>query len=161
VRLPPLRERGDDVVLLAETLAQRFAKLRRQSVAPLTEADKAKLKRYDWPGNIRELQNVIERALITSPDGRRLNLERALPDSVTGRSGETPAGSARAGRDRILTAEDLKDLERTNLLRALEASEWKISGAGGAAERLGVNPNTLSSRMKALGIRRPRNAGTS
>ena len=63
-----------------------------------------------------------------------------------------PAGSP---EERILTALELRDLERRNLLRALDATGWKVSGAGGAAERLGMKPNTLSSRMKALGIRRP------
>jgi PAS domain S-box-containing protein len=157
MHVPPLRERGEDVVLLAEAFARNFARLRGGTVAPLTEAAKAKLQRYEWPGNVRELQNVIERALITSPDGRRLNLDRALPETTPGASDTRTAtrGSAIPDESRILTAGELRDLERANLLRALEAAGWKISGADGAAERLGVNPNTLSSRMKALGIRRP------
>jgi len=157
VRVPPLRERGEDVVLLAEAFARNLARRRGQTVAPLTEDGKAKLRRYEWPGNVRELQNVIERALITSPDGRRLNLDRALPETAP-RSSE-PDRAARGGAvsepGRILTATELQDLERDNLLRALEAADWKISGAGGAAERLGINPNTLGSRMRAFGIRRP------
>jgi len=116
----------------------------------LTEACKAKLRRYEWPGNVRELQNVIERAVITSPDGRRLNLDRALPESTSSLP-ETKTEDF----DRILTSGELRELERNNLVRALEAADWKISGPDGAAERLGVNPNTLGSRMKSLGIRRP------
>jgi PAS domain S-box-containing protein len=157
LHVPPLRERGEDVLLLAESFARILARNRGVTASPLTEAGRAKLLAYDWPGNVRELQNVIERALITSPDGRRLNLDRALPDSTPGapRAGVAPGASIPPGEGRILTAGELRGLERDNLVRALEASEWKISGTGGAAERLGLNPNTLSSRMKALGIRRP------
>jgi PAS domain S-box-containing protein len=138
VHVPPLRKRGADVVLLAETFARN-------------------LRQYDWPGNVRELQNVIERALITSTDGRRLNLARALPDTTL-RPGESKAVTSSpvaGGEERILTADEFRELERENLRRALEAANWKISGADGAAGRLGVNPNTLSSRMKTLGLRRP------
>jgi len=151
LRVPPLRERGDDVILLAEAFARRLARRRGGTVAPLTETGKARLRGYEWPGNVRELQNVIERALITSTDGRRLNLDRALPEARA-----VPAAPEAEREERVLTAAELRSLERENLLRALRAADWKISGADGAAERLGVNPNTLSSRMKALGIRRPR-----
>ncbi len=157
LRVPPLRERGDDVVLLAEAFTHTLARRRGVKTASLTEADRTRLRRYDWPGNVRELQNVIERALITSPDGRRLDLDRALPESASRPSGPGTSGAEPAappGEERILTAVELRDLERENLLRALRAADWKISGAGGAAERLGLKPNTLSSRMKALGIRR-------
>jgi transcriptional regulator with GAF, ATPase, and Fis domain len=148
LHLPPLRERGDDVTVLAEAFARGFAKRRGRAVAPLSADQKAKLRRYEWPGNVRELQNVIERALITSADGRTLNLERALPEA------EAPA-APQADGGRVLTATELEDFERANIARALEAAGWKISGAGGAAALLGLNPNTLSSRMKKLGIRKP------
>jgi len=157
LHVPPLRERGDDVVLLAEAFARSFARRRGNSPAPLTASGKAKLRGYEWPGNVRELQNVIERALITSPDGRGLDLARALPDATSSPAALEAAtsGSAALDEGRILTAQELRDLERDNLVRALEAARWKVSGAGGAAELLGVKPNTLGSRMKALGIRRP------
>src|SRR5262249_7690623 len=177
LRVPPLRERGEDVVLLAEAIARRLARRRGREVPALSAEDRARLLRYEWPGNVRELQNVVERALLTSIDGRRLNLARALPD--------TPAATARAARAEsgrgqaalvglvvhdveprtfaesgspgggVLTAAQLAELERANMLRALEDAGWKLAGSGGAAERLGLNPNTLASRMKALGIRRP------
>ncbi len=152
LHMPALRERDDDVVLLAEAFADRFAREGGREVAPFTDACKARLKRYDWPGNVRELQNVIERAFITSRDGRRLNLDRALPDSVV--QGAPASGTAPVDTDRILTAVELRDLDRDNLLRALEAAGGKISGPGGAAELTGLNANTLSSRLKALGIER-------
>ncbi len=151
LRVPPLRERGNDVVLLAEVFARRFARENGRTVAPLTADCRVKLKRYSWPGNVRELQNVIERALITSKDGRHLNFDRALPDTAAHPAAEV----ASPEEDRILTSTEMSDLERRNLERALAAADWKISGAGGAAELVGMNPNTLSSRIKALGIRRP------
>jgi transcriptional regulator with GAF, ATPase, and Fis domain len=127
-------------------------------VAPLTEADRERLRHYDWPGNIRELQNVIERAWITSLDGRRLNLARGLPGAAGRAStGPDPAATS-AGEARVLTAAEILELERSNTLRALEAAAWKIAGANGAAARLGLNPNTLTSRLRALGIRRPARA---
>ena len=103
---------------------------------------------YSWPGNVRELENVIERAVITSRD-RRLNLDRALPEAKGEAIPDKISG-------RILTARELQDLERENIVRALEESGWRVSGAKGAAELLGMNPSTLSSRMKALEIKRPR-----
>jgi PAS domain S-box-containing protein len=152
IRVPPLRERGDDVVLLAGLFASDFARQSGRKIAPLTPDDAARLRRYDWPGNVRELQNVVERAVLTSRDGRRLNLDRALPEALA--SGAAMHTGDAPGTDRILTVTELRDLERNNLLRALEASSWRISGAEGAAESLGMNPNTLASRIKALGIKR-------
>jgi PAS domain S-box-containing protein len=150
LRVPPLRERGDDIVLLAEAFARRFARRSGKTMAPLTPDCRAKLKRYAWPGNVRELQNVIERGIITSRDGHRMNLDRALPDAPPHEGAEVASGD----EDRILTATELRDLERRNIERALAASEGKISGVGGAAEMVGLNPNTLSSRMKALRVRK-------
>jgi len=153
IHSPPLRERGDDVVLLAESFARSLAARSGRTAPELTADCRARLLRYDWPGNVRELHNVIERAWITSPDGKRLDLERAIPDAP---ASTRPAPPARADDARIRTASEMQDFERENLVRALEAAGWKVSGAGGAAELLGLNPNTLSSRMKALGIERPR-----
>lgn len=161
LRLPPLRERGGDVVAIAEALVDRLVQKRGYEPARLTEDGRARLLAYDWPGNIRELQNVIERALVTARGGL-LDLSRALPDlgppdEVAPKVGpEASDGSSPDGTSRVLTAAEWADAERANLLRALTASCWKISGAGGAAERLGLRPSTLSSRMKALGIVRPR-----
>lgn len=149
LHVPPLRERGDDVLLLAEAFARGFAARRGREVAPLGPDDRARLRRYDWPGNVRELRNVVERAWITSVDGCRLNLARALPRAGAGAT-DPPVPDP----DRILTAEEMVALERANVERALRASAGKVSGAGGAAERLGIRPNTLHSRMKALGITR-------
>jgi len=147
VTLPPLRDRGEDIVLLADELARRFGARMGRRLAPLSPEDAARLRAYPWPGNVRELQNVIERAVITARDGR-LNLERALP---AGSAPEPPGPGAAA---RVLTAQELAELERENLRRALDAAGWQVAGETGAARMLGVAPSTLTSRMKALGVRR-------
>ena len=151
ITLPALRERGDDVVLLAEEFARQFAGRMGRRVEPLSPAMAARLKAYSWPGNVRELQNVIERAIITARDGR-LNLDRALPTTSGAEPSEIDAGPG--GPASLLTASDLARLERDNLRRALERSAWKVAGDAGAARLLGMAPSTLTSRMKALGLRR-------
>jgi PAS domain S-box-containing protein len=152
IQLPPLRERGDDVLRLASAFAQRHTAKMGRSIAPLTADCARRLKAYSWPGNVRELQNVIERAVITSTDGR-LNLDRALPDVSP--SSTSPVQSEPTSPGAIHTAKELEQLERANILRALEAANWKVSGDKGAASLLGMNPSTLSSRMKALKIQKP------
>jgi PAS domain S-box-containing protein len=151
--VPPLRERGDDVVRLASVLAKRFAAKMGRTIAPLTPDRARRLMSYRWPGNVRELQNVIERAVITATDGC-LNLDLALPESPAVHI--PPADDADLSSGRIRTAKELEQLERTNILRALDAAKWKVSGEQGAAALLGMNASTLSSRMKALKIQKPR-----
>lgn len=153
LRVPPLRERGDDVLRLASAFAKRFAGKMGRTVVPLTAGCAERLKGYSWPGNVRELQNVIERAVITATDGR-LNLDRALPEATaetftSNRTSEPSPGIIR-------TAKELEELECVNIIRALEATKWKISGENGAAALLGMNASTLSSRMKVLKIQKPR-----
>jgi len=147
LRLPPLRERGDDVVGLASAALERAARELRKPAAPLSPADVSALKAYPWPGNVRELRNVIERALITSPDGK-LRLEGLL-------RGTRPAPAPAPAPAEILSESRLRDLERANMIAALQRTEWKVGGEGGAAELLGIRPTTFKSRMKVLGITRP------
>jgi len=150
--LPPLRQRGDDVVLLAAAFARQFAARAGRQLAPLGPEGAARLRAYSWPGNVRELQNVIERAVITSRDGE-LNLDRALPAaSVAEERTAAPALDPTA----VMTAKELAAVERENLRRALEATGWRVAGESGAARLLGVAPSTLASRMKSLGLRRSR-----
>jgi transcriptional regulator with GAF, ATPase, and Fis domain len=153
IEVPPLRERGDDIGLLASTFANKFAKRMGRSIELLSEDCARRLKAYSWPGNVRELQNVIERAVITARDGR-LNLDRALPESSKEMIAEA-ALSAETPK-RVRTAKELEELERANLVAALEATSWRVAGETGAAQLLGMKPTTLSSRIKALGIERPR-----
>jgi transcriptional regulator with GAF, ATPase, and Fis domain len=153
IQLPPLRDRGDDILLLADAFAARCARRLGRPVAPLTEDGRRRLLGYEWPGNVRELANVIERAILTGGDGG-LNLDRALPD--TGARLRPKWAPSASGPGPVRTARELEELERANLLRALEATAWKVAGADGAAALLGLSPSTLNSRMKALGLRRPR-----
>jgi transcriptional regulator with GAF, ATPase, and Fis domain len=153
LRLPPLRERGGDIPALAAAFAQRYAQRIGRPVAPLTAEDTRRLQGYAWPGNVRELQNVMERAVITAV-GNRLNLDRALPEVAPMAREAAPATAVDAAS--IRTLKELEELERNNLLRALEASQGRISGEQGAAALLGMNPSTLRSRMKALGVQPPK-----
>jgi PAS domain S-box-containing protein len=153
IELPPLRERGDDIGLLAANFTGKFAQRMGRSIDSLSEDCIRRLQAYSWPGNVRELQNVIERAVITSRDGR-LNLDRALPES--GKVTATEAVSTEDTANRVRTAKEFEELERANVIAALDATSWRVSGNGGAAQLLGMKPTTLSSRMKALGIERKR-----
>ena len=153
LQIPPLREREDDIVLLANAFIENYSKRMGRTVEPLSRECIRLLKSYDWPGNVRELQNIIERAVITSRNGR-LNLERALPEMFARENSSSPT-SRKIIDDQIHTVDELRELERNNLIKALEKSQWRVSGAEGAARLLGMKPTTLSSRLKALGIRRP------
>jgi PAS domain S-box-containing protein len=150
IEIPPLRERREDVVPLAE----HFLKLQRRSLGrpylSLDESQRRRLLAYDWPGNVRELQHVIERAVILSREGP-LRLDLALPATSPA---ELPASPAL--RDKVLTDEALRALERDNLTTALDRCDWRISGAGGAAELLGLSPSTLRDRMRVFDIQRPK-----
>ena len=152
--VPPLRERGDDIVRLATAFAERFAHQMGRTIEPFTSECIRRLKAYSWPGNIRELQNVIERAVITSHNGR-LVLDRSLPECTQGFVAASPTENEEDD-NRIRTAHELQELERANLIRALQATNWRVAGENGAARLLGMNASTLSSRIKTLGIVRPR-----
>ncbi|MFT7665481.1 MAG: transcriptional regulator with GAF, ATPase, and Fis domain, partial [Planctomycetota bacterium] len=150
IRVPALRERKEDIPLLAQhfvDVGSRGSKLR---MSKLRRSDLNALLEYEWPGNIRELQNVIERALIGARDGK-LALE-VPTNTQTMEKSVTPEAS----EERVLTFSELKQLERDNLLAALNQTRWKISGENGTAKLLGVHPATLTSRLKSMGIERPR-----
>ncbi len=149
LELPPLRKRGDDVILLAEALTAKLARSLGRVIASPSPADVSALTSYDWPGNVRELRNVLERAAITSSDGR-LHLERALPAP----GARSPAGVPPLPDREILSERRLRQLERDNMVAALARADWRVGGEGGAAMLLGVSPSTFKSRMKALGIQR-------
>ncbi|MHC4136938.1 MAG: sigma-54-dependent Fis family transcriptional regulator [Planctomycetota bacterium] len=150
IHVPPLRDRKEDIPLLAEAFTRRIAAKTGRRIDVISPAELQRLQASDWPGNVRELQNVLERAVITSRDGR-LNLDRALPP-MPGAAPPVPSASP----DRVRTSREMENLERANLLLALERTGWKISGKDGAAALLGLKPSTLNSRIKALGIARPR-----
>lgn len=121
ILLPPLHDRGEDVLALANAFAQNFAQRIGKPIRPLDSDTQRRLLAYEWPGNVRELQNVIERAVITSLDGN-VRLADLQPTTRP-----IPAPSAEDG-DRVLSADEFQALERTNILRALEKAGGKIAG---------------------------------
>ena len=153
LRLPPLRERPDDIAGLTEAFAERIGRRLGKRFAPLTPECIRKLRAYPWPGNVRELENVVERAAVTAHGGR-LNIERALPDLPAAAEPAAVAIAGAADPSRVLNAQELLALERENLERALTAAGGRVAGEGGAASLLGLPASTLTSRMKALGIKR-------
>jgi PAS domain S-box-containing protein len=151
IGVPPLRERGEDIVLLATEFIERFAQRMGRRIAPLSEDCKRRLTRYSWPGNVRELQNVIERAVITARNGY-LDLGQAIPEQ----DGRQPSDAALldpSAPGRVLTVSELEAIERDNIRRALEQCGGKIAGPQGAAALLGMKPSTLGSRLKTLGLK--------
>lgn len=152
--VPPLRERKDDIGTLASAFAKKFAQRMGREVEPPSREIVLRLQAYDWPGNVRELENVIERAVITSRSGR-LNVNRALPE-VPQSIDETSTFSTEEIIKKVLNSRELQELERQNIVLALDRSDWRVSGENGAAKLLGIPPTTLSSRMKALGIKKPK-----
>jgi transcriptional regulator with GAF, ATPase, and Fis domain len=149
--VPPLRERQSDIPLLADHFLRRACQRIAGTSAKLTRANVEQLLHYDWPGNIRELQNVIERALILSQGGV-LQFDAML--SSTKHRGPVPVAAEANGE--VLTRAQLKERERDNILAALAQTNWKIYGDGGAAELLGLKATTLASRMKSLQIEKPK-----
>lgn len=154
--VPQLRQRVDDISILAEGFLQSFCKKAGRGLLQLTPDCIRRLRSYDWPGNVRELRNVIERAVILSR-GPALSLDGILPVRSTVAAAESNVSTPRSDeRPAPRSASELRELERENILRALEQSGWRISGESGAARMLGLPSSTLASRMKSLGIRRPR-----
>jgi transcriptional regulator with GAF, ATPase, and Fis domain len=151
VRVPALRDRKDDIKVLADHFVERASKELAKPRPQLTEAQIAALRTYDWPGNVRELQNVIERAVILSR-GAELRLDQVLGARPNNSSQRRPTPSTTV-LDEIVPDEEWRRRERANLVKALARSEGRIYGTGGAAELLGIKPSTLQSRLRALGIR--------
>jgi formate hydrogenlyase transcriptional activator len=139
IRVPPLRARRSDVPLLARAFAQQLAQRMNKEVRSISASGMAKLEAYDWPGNIRELQNVIERAVIMA---RGPHLEISFDDLPRRRS--------------VLpqSADALTEVERAHILSVLKRTNWVVGGPNGAAARLGMKRSTLNYRMKKLGIAR-------
>ena len=144
VKVPSLRERQDDIPMLVRHFVQQFARRMNKSIDTIPSDTMNVLVRYHWPGNIRELQNLVERAVILSAGPvLRVPLSdlQAQPAQAAGRKQET-----------------LEDAERRTILDALDAAGWVISGPRGAAAMLGLKRSTLQARMEKLGIRRARAA---
>lgn len=151
IDVPPLRERGDDMVQLAQHFLEQTCKDFGRDILTLTRAQSAILRSYDWPGNVRELKNVIERAVILS-QGKVLRLDLSMP-TLRGEAAEL--GETEAHQEEVLTEKQIKELQKANLIKALKQTNWRVSGAGGAAELLGVRPTTLADRIRSYRIKRP------
>jgi formate hydrogenlyase transcriptional activator len=140
IQVPPLRERADDIPLLVWRFVEEFSTRFGKHVEVIPPENMAALGQYGWPGNIRELRNVVERAMIVGT-GPRLTIT-------------VPAASP-AARQRNTT---LADVTKEHIRGVLESAGWRIRGPGGAAERLGLKPTTLETRMAKLGLNRPERA---
>lgn len=150
IELAPLRDRRADIVPLAhhflESVCQDFGRPR----LSLTQQQADSLSRHDWPGNIRELKNVIERAVILSK-GNRLRLDLAMPSLLTA----TTSGKEQVTeKSNFLTDAAFRELEKANIIAALNHTNWQIAGPDGAAELLGLKPPTLTYRMGVFGIKK-------
>ncbi|MEX2121346.1 MAG: sigma 54-interacting transcriptional regulator [Pirellulales bacterium] len=166
VVLPPLRERRDDIPMLARHFAQRFAQRMGRRIETIPTAVMDALVRYPWPGNIREMQNVIERAVILSP-GPALQIPAAdlqpaataqPPGRKTASSMPLAAGDVQSARSADAAAGgpvSLADAERDHILSVVRGCGWVLGGPNGAAARLAMKRTTLQSKMKKLGISRP------
>jgi transcriptional regulator with GAF, ATPase, and Fis domain len=152
VDVPALRERGDDIVQLAQHFLKQTCTDFGRELLTLTRAQTANLHAYSWPGNVRELKNVIERAVILST-GKVLRLDLSLSGLKVDVE-ETPVADEVVATN-VMTEREMRAFQRNNLLKALHQSNWKVSGADGAAELLGVRPTTLADRIRTYKISRP------
>lgn len=136
--LPPLRERKEDIAMLAQHFLEQFSDLERKIITGFTPQVLQALQAYDWPGNVRELENVIHRIVLLTK-GAIVNEFHYQAPAVTLRSADTPLKS-------------MADTERDHIIAILKSCNWKVYGPGGAAEKLDMHVSTLNSRMKKLGI---------
>ncbi|HMG32356.1 MAG TPA: sigma 54-interacting transcriptional regulator [Blastocatellia bacterium] len=145
IDVPPLRERGEDIVLLTNYFAQKFRNRFRKNITSISQASIDRLLEYGWPGNVRELEHIVERAVLLS-EGEVLEIELPIPTSK--RRGQA------AGTNFPTRLVTLDEVERDYISRVLRETGWVIAGKGGAAEILGLPASTLRSRMKKLSITR-------
>ncbi len=151
VDVPALRERGEDIVQLAQHFLEQTCKDFGRDVLTLTRAQTANLRSYNWPGNIRELKNVIERAVILST-GKVLRLDLSMPGLVADIDSFVDVV---AESDEVLSEKEMRDFQKRNIVKALKQTNWKVSGVGGAAELLDIRPTTLADRLRTLNIKKP------
>jgi transcriptional regulator with GAF, ATPase, and Fis domain len=154
IEVAPLRQHKDDIPALAAHFLEQAARRLKVPFPKLTDAHLVQLQNYDWPGNVREMQNLIERALILAQRGPlRFDLpagEGVAPVPVPGQGVDAAASEVQ-----ILTDSELRLRERGNIVAALAKSGGRIHGPGGAAELLSINPSTLVSRIRKLGLKKP------
>ena len=141
ISIPPLRQRTEDIPLLAQFFTEKYARKMGRSIESIPKATIKTFLKYDWPGNVRELEHVIERAVIITAGTLLIMTDQLIP-SLPGDSNDEPL-------------KDLAAAEREHILKVLQETGWRIEGPSGAAVILKLHPSTLRSRIKKLGIRRP------
>ena len=139
ITVPPLRQRKEDIPLLVQAFIERYARKLGKQITSIQKETMKALQDYPWPGNIRELESVLERAVILCP-GPVLQLADKLETL-------SPPVSSAVGT--------LEEMERNQIFKTLSETRWRIEGKDGAAAILGLNPSTLRARMHKLGILRP------
>ena len=144
ITIPPLRERIDDLPKLVTHFIKVYSIKKGKTFKGIADSDIYKLMNYSWPGNVRELENIIERAIILSK-GPFVQ----IPDLVT----------SQLKSKNLNSGATLRENEYNHILWALGQTKWRISGNNGAAKLLDINPSTLQSRMKKLGIKKPKTVG--
>ncbi len=138
IRVPPLRDRREDIPLLVWAFVEVFGRRMGKTISSIPRKTMEQLQKYSWPGNIRELSNVIERAMILATgDSLLVEIPSLAPESRPSRM-------------------TLNEGMREQILRVLQDTGWRIRGPGGAAEILSIKPTTLEARMAKLGIQRPK-----
>jgi transcriptional regulator with GAF, ATPase, and Fis domain len=157
IEIPALRERREDILPMARRFLRETARRLNVAEPELSAEDTEALLRYHFPGNVRELQNMIERAVVLK--GRapspRLQIGRASEAPSSSPAGASALHSVPSTNAEVLSEQQIRQLERENMLRALRLCNWQVSGPDGAARLLGVAPSTFSYRMKQLEILRP------
>jgi PAS domain S-box-containing protein len=149
IHSPPLRERGEDIIVLATHFLEQAGNKLGKKDCKLRKSDLKLLLDYPWPGNIRELQNVMERAVITANQGR-ITLDLPTVDPKT----EAPQIAKPSEQRQVIADDDMHAQVKANMLAALEACNWKLFGEDGAAALLGLKPTTLASRIKRMGLKK-------
>ena len=150
IQLPALRDRAEDIPLLVWRFVDEFSKMFGKRIDAIPSDNMAALQRYSWPGNIRELRNVVERAMILA-GGAHLTIPVPATRDHAGNHSDPGAG----GATRSLK---INDVVRAHIRNIVEGCGWRIRGSGGAAEVLGMHPTTLETRMAKLGLSRPKPA---
>jgi formate hydrogenlyase transcriptional activator len=156
IEVPPLRDRREDIAPLAAHFIEQSTQRMNRPEAQVTKAALDQLTSYDWPGNIRQLQNVIERSIILWQEGP-LNFDLPISQARQDSRNEVEPST----KPTLLTRDELRRQQRDAILDALKQTNGKVSGPGGAAELLGMKPSTLGSRISSLGLRRPASANPS
>ena len=154
IEVAPLRDRTEDIAPLAEHCLRQAVQKLNCPAPTLTHSNAQELQSYSWPGNVRELQNVIDRAVLTSRGGA-LHFDFLSNQVTEPTSPEATTPPHVGAHAHVIPETQIRQIERDNLLAALQKTNWRIYGEGGAAELLGIKATTLSSRIKTMGLKKP------